>query len=210
MADEDATAEEDPSIEEILDSIRQIISEDEDEQVSPAAEESPVGDSEDVPEEPAVEAEPEPIKEEEAVPEPEEEPEEEVILELTDKIIEVNEGPEEAVPEPGEEPEEEVEIQVDLRDIEEQDADADADVVSGAVGDDSLLTEAAESAALTAMTRLARGAAVDRTGVTIEDIVREEIRPMLKDWLDRNLPNLIERLVQDELQRVSSRVLEEE
>ena len=37
--------------------------------------------------------------------------------------------------------------------------------------------------------------AVHRGGPTLEDIVREEMRPMLKAWLDKNLPPLVERLV---------------
>ena len=43
-------------------------------------------------------------------------------------------------------------------------------------------------------------------GPTIEDIVREEIRPLLKAWLDVNLPPLTERLVREEIQRLSGRV----
>jgi uncharacterized protein len=40
-------------------------------------------------------------------------------------------------------------------------------------------------------------------GRTLEDLVRELLRPMLKDWLDTHLPPLVERLVQDEIQRMS-------
>src|SRR3989442_13869568 len=38
---------------------------------------------------------------------------------------------------------------------------------------------------------------------TLEDLVREMLRPMLKTWLDHNLPNLVERLVRAEIERVS-------
>jgi cell pole-organizing protein PopZ len=38
---------------------------------------------------------------------------------------------------------------------------------------------------------------------TLEDLVREMLRPMLKSWLDDNLPNLVERLVRAEIERVS-------
>jgi cell pole-organizing protein PopZ len=38
---------------------------------------------------------------------------------------------------------------------------------------------------------------------TLEDLVVEMVRPMLRDWLDENLPPLVERLVQEEIQRVS-------
>ena len=38
---------------------------------------------------------------------------------------------------------------------------------------------------------------------TLEDLVREMLKPMLKAWLDDNLPNLVERLVRAEIERVS-------
>ena len=38
---------------------------------------------------------------------------------------------------------------------------------------------------------------------TLEDLVSEMLRPMLKDWLDDNLPPLVERLVKEEIERVS-------
>lgn len=50
-----------------------------------------------------------------------------------------------------------------------------------------------------------RNTAVQRGGPTIEDLVRAEIRPLLKDWLDNHLPPLVERLVRAEIERVVSR-----
>ena len=38
---------------------------------------------------------------------------------------------------------------------------------------------------------------------TLEDLVREMLKPMLKSWLDDNLPNMVERLVRAEIERVS-------
>jgi uncharacterized protein len=38
---------------------------------------------------------------------------------------------------------------------------------------------------------------------TLEDVVRETLRPMLKSWLDENLPSLVERMVQAEIARVA-------
>jgi len=38
---------------------------------------------------------------------------------------------------------------------------------------------------------------------TLEDLVREMLRPMLKSWLDENLPGMVERLVRAEIERVS-------
>lgn len=52
-----------------------------------------------------------------------------------------------------------------------------------------------------------RGAPVYRGGPSIEDLVREELRPVLKDWLDTHLPPLVERLVRAEIDRVVNRAL---
>jgi hypothetical protein len=38
---------------------------------------------------------------------------------------------------------------------------------------------------------------------TLEDLVGDMLRPMLKDWLDDNLPGLVEKLVREEIERVS-------
>jgi uncharacterized protein len=38
---------------------------------------------------------------------------------------------------------------------------------------------------------------------TLEDLVKEMLRPMLKSWLDDNLPSLVERIVRAEIERVS-------
>ncbi|WP_175493980.1 DUF2497 domain-containing protein [Microvirga guangxiensis] len=38
---------------------------------------------------------------------------------------------------------------------------------------------------------------------TVEDLMKEMLRPMLKAWLDENLPALVERLVKAEIERVT-------
>ena len=38
---------------------------------------------------------------------------------------------------------------------------------------------------------------------TLEDLVKEMLRPLLRSWLDDNLPGLVERLVRAEIERVS-------
>lgn len=40
---------------------------------------------------------------------------------------------------------------------------------------------------------------------TIEDVVQEMLRPMLQNWLDAHLPTLVERLVRQEIERISGR-----
>ncbi len=49
------------------------------------------------------------------------------------------------------------------------------------------------------------GPSVDGNGKTIEDLVKEMLRPMLKEWLDRNLPPMVERFVEREIVRLTRR-----
>jgi uncharacterized protein len=42
-------------------------------------------------------------------------------------------------------------------------------------------------------------------GKTIEDLVKEMLRPMLKEWIDRSLPPMVERLVEREIARLTRR-----
>jgi len=42
-----------------------------------------------------------------------------------------------------------------------------------------------------------------RSGTTVEDLVLESLKPMLKDWLDGNLPSLVRQLVEREIRRLS-------
>jgi cell pole-organizing protein PopZ len=76
-----------------------------------------------------------------------------------------------------------------------------------------LVAPAAAAAAATSVGSLVRTLTAERAmqvhsgGPTIEDIVREEIRPMLKAWLDTNLPPMVERLVRAEIERVVGRAV---
>ena len=45
-----------------------------------------------------------------------------------------------------------------------------------------------------------------RSGQTsLEDLTRDLLRPVLAEWLDRNLPPMVERLVKDEIARIARR-----
>jgi len=46
----------------------------------------------------------------------------------------------------------------------------------------------------------------DSPSNTLEGMVREMLRPMLKDWLDKNLPVLVETMVKREIDRITGRV----
>lgn len=74
-----------------------------------------------------------------------------------------------------------------------------------------LVAPQAAAAAATAMGSLVRALGTDRSlkvrpgGATIEDIVREELRLLLKNWLDAHLAETVERLVRAEIERVVGR-----
>lgn len=74
-----------------------------------------------------------------------------------------------------------------------------------------LVAPAAAAAAASSVGTLVRTIAAERSmqvysgGPTLEDIVRAELRPQLKQWLDENLPPMVERLVRAEIERVIGR-----
>ena len=74
--------------------------------------------------------------------------------------------------------------------------------VNGAAHGSSLLSAAASASVDSAFGSLAQAVMV-QNGRTLEDIVCDMMRPMLKSWLDDNLPGLVERLVRAEIERVS-------
>ena len=81
-------------------------------------------------------------------------------------------------------------------------------IMSPVQADDKLVSDDTVSAASGAMSGLMRALAADSAarisaaGPTIEDLVRAELRPMLKTWLDTHLPLMVERLVAAEIDRV--------
>ena len=77
--------------------------------------------------------------------------------------------------------------------------------------DPRLLDPESEAAAAASVGTLLRTLTAERTtethrgGPTIEDLVREGIRPLLKSWLDVHLPPLVERTVRKEIERIVGR-----
>ncbi len=245
MSDETQT-EEEPSIEEILDSIRQIISEDDEEKDEADVvlkEEAPVPVVEEEPKEDmsamdqsaiddmdfdsaAVEEEPVEPLDQSAIDDMDfdaptaEADEGDEPLELTDKVstgddkLEVDmvdeaEVEAEVAPEPIEE---DVDVIPEAEPVPEpvpEQVKEDAPIAPEVENDD-ILTDQAKEAAFSAMTELVRKTAVNNAhGLTLEDIVRSELKPLLRSWLDEHLPTVIDRLVREELERVSKRVLED-
>ncbi|HEX8373562.1 MAG TPA: DUF2497 domain-containing protein [Geminicoccaceae bacterium] len=84
--------------------------------------------------------------------------------------------------------------------------------VTPADSQDGLISSGAASASTSALTRLTRAAATpeERPGnplaaVTVERLLIDLMTPMLKEWLDQNLPPLVERIVEQEVKKLARR-----
>ena len=182
----DPDPQQEPSMEEILASIRRIISED-DTEGGPPADAAP---AEPVPEpvpEPAPEPEPEPVAAASGAD----------VLDLTDEVQNdgtvvnldtgrsVDDGPASEV------------VELELKDV----------VDGPAIMADETVDAASD--AMSSLVNVGEGGTTRNLGVggrSIEDMVREMVRPLLKEWLDANLPGMVERMVASEIDRVSKRV----
>jgi uncharacterized protein len=68
---------------------------------------------------------------------------------------------------------------------------------------ESALMSSSTSAAVDAAFNTLAHTVLTQNARTLEDLVTEMMRPMLKTWLDDNLPGLVERVVRAEIERVS-------
>jgi len=177
-------------MEEILASIRRIISEDD----APAAEAEAAPEAEHAPE-PEPEPEPEPVV---ALAKPEPEPEPapvEDVLELTQRV---EPAPPEAVGD--------LDVYTSKAEAEPEPVpQAKPELVAVAAGDDDeeLVGESTAFAAACAFGNLTHSIPLPATGRTLEDLTRELLRPLLKAWLDENLPRIVESKVAEEVERIS-------
>ncbi len=178
-------------MEEILASIRRIISEDDTE-----AEEDQDAAPEEVAEAPLVEAE-----EESLVDETEDD-----VLELTDAVEDDSDD-------------DALELTDESENVEVMDAEERPEPEPSPVDppislppDTGLISPPPAGEATSQFSVLAAAVAGERLGQsmgvgarTIEDLVKEVMRPMIKEWLDKNLPALVERLVGREVDRMARR-----
>ena len=77
-----------------------------------------------------------------------------------------------------------------------------AETASGGEEPKRLMSPETSAAVDSAFNALAKTVLVHNAR-TLEDLVREMLRPLLKSWLDDNLPSMVERLVRAEIERVS-------
>ncbi|QNO29026.1 DUF2497 domain-containing protein [Sphingopyxis sp. OPL5] len=98
--------------------------------------------------------------------------------------------------------------------LELHDEEDEAEGAAPVAGEEELVSAASADAArqsleaLTAAVTPAVAAAVSApaaTARTMEDVVLDALRPMLKDWLDTNLPPLVEAMVAKEISRITGK-----
>jgi len=167
-------------MEEILASIRRIISEDD----TPAAAAEPAP--------PPVAAAPEP----EPAPPPVLQPEPEDVLELTEPVAPPRPEPVRAPPPPP---------VLDDIDFAEPAPPPRAPVFASYEPEEGLLSDRVAQTAAGHFGSLAHSVLMPAEGRTLEDVVKELLRPLLKEWLDTHLAAIVEAKVQSEVERISRR-----
>ena len=104
----------------------------------------------------------------------------------------------------------------DILDLQEQEDRAAEAAAEDAPETEELVSEASADAARQSLEALAAAvtpaaaaapaaAGPVANGRTMEDVVLDALRPMLKDWLDTNLPPLVETMVAKEIGRITGR-----
>lgn len=197
--------EQEPSIEEILASIRQIISDDD--ETRPGGDIGlPADDKFDIPlHQPDVQEEPK----RESFAE---------ILELTDevggeeKVFDLSEDKFEIpLSEPIIEKDTSRDSDLDLS-FKEEPTRKGMDMLSGQDDINALFSAPAAEATTEAFSRLLGNIPVEREEnkrmyadgrITLEDITKDLLRPMLRQWVDDHLPSMVERLVEKELEKLA-------
>ena len=93
--------------------------------------------------------------------------------------------------------------------LETEDVEMIKKNVAAAVAEDTteeILDKSSAEAATAAFTTLSQSVRISEgPGKTLEDIVVEMLQPMVKEWLDANLPAIVEEKVEDEVQRLARR-----
>ncbi|NKD76448.1 DUF2497 domain-containing protein [Haematospirillum sp. H1815] len=181
-----------PSMEDILASIRKILSEDEEAETQQPPQQAPVQ-----PSEPA------------SAPEADGDD----VLELTPAMVEDDEEPLVlgAAPEPPPAPPSQESWAVEEDEGELEPAPVKVSPTPTMTADDgsALLSPPAAAQSAAAFSELATIARVRAIGmghsdVTLEGMVRDMLKPMLASWLDQHLPDMVERLVRKEIEKLVS------
>ncbi|MBE1528610.1 hypothetical protein GGC65_003066 [Sphingopyxis sp. OAS728] len=98
----------------------------------------------------------------------------------------------------------------DILDLQDEEDSAEAapaaeELVSEASADAARQSLEALTAAVAPAVAAATVTAPTVAGRTMEDVVLDALRPMLKEWLDANLPALVETMVAKEIRRITNK-----
>ncbi|HAJ90947.1 MAG TPA: hypothetical protein DCM27_08085 [Rhodospirillaceae bacterium] len=197
--------EQEPSIEEILASIRQIISDDD--ETRPAGDiESPADEKFDIPvHQPDVKEEPKRESFAEILELTNEVSNEEKVFDLSDDKFDI------PLSKPIVEEDSSRDSGLDLS-FKEEPTRKGMDMLGGQNDIDALFSAPAAEATTEAFSRLLGNIPVEREEnkrlyadgrITLEDITKDLLRPMLRQWVDDHLPAMVERLVEKELEKLA-------
>ena len=90
--------------------------------------------------------------------------------------------------------------------VSEADTDDDTDEVETLVNAAARKSMRDNLAALAMLAEPGAQPQIVRSGETsLEGLVREMLRPMLAEWLDANLPGMVEQMVRDEITRIAGK-----
>ena len=98
--------------------------------------------------------------------------------------------------------------------VDPQAAPAPREELKPVTAADHLVSNDAANSSVAAMARLARAAQPEERAqpanpnagsVTVDALVTELLRPILKDWLEKNLPAMVERVVEQEVKKLARR-----
>ena len=182
MSEENGQQE--PSMEEILASIRKIISEDEEQEKTGETLEKPETPQLD----PVSESEPVLVSDSEVVSEPE------AATEIEEEELELIEDGEE-----------ELELVEEDKDFEYELADQEEELELRPEWAETIVSNPTAQAGVDSFGQLA-GIIAGRMqlgqGRTVEELVQELLKPLLQEWLDKNLPELVDELVKKEIERM--------
>lgn len=103
-------------------------------------------------------------------------------------------------------------VSEDVLELDDEETPAAATEVEAAPGEELVSAASADAArqsleALNAVVTPAAAPAATGGVRSMEDVVLDALRPMLKDWLDTNLPPLVEAMVAKEISRITGRKL---
>ncbi|MCK0129727.1 DUF2497 domain-containing protein [Erythrobacter sp. F6033] len=98
------------------------------------------------------------------------------------------------------------EMELEAEEASQDDAASEPDIAEPLVTEEVRGAMQENLAALAMLSEPSARPQIVRSGETsLEDLTRELMRPMLAEWLDKNLPSMVEKMVQAEIARIAGK-----